>query len=82
MSKAKYAVVWRESVYKSHRCPKCGTRLIDALNQPTNVKELPLSDRTWLFCKTCGLHVAYVAPYNGPLKPGTMGGYWNGGKPI
>lgn len=82
MSKAKYAVVWRESVYKSHRCPKCGTRLIDALNQPTNLKELPLSDKTWLFCNVCGLHVAYVAPYNGPLKPGAMGGHWNGGKPI
>lgn len=83
MSKKKFAIIWRKSVYDTHRCPQCGTRLIDKRNQPANViKEemvLAAEKKEYFLCQNCNLPVAFVEPYNGPLKPGIKGGRWEGG---
>ena len=82
MSKKKYAVIWRKSVYDTHCCPQCNSELIDRFNQPINTVEveIPFVHKTYLLCQKCKRPVAFIEPYDGPLKPGGMYGHWNGGK--
>jgi len=79
MAAMKIAIIWRESVYKSLCCPKCGTRLMTPDHKPVNVKHKGLF-RDRLHCENCGLFVAYLRPYSGGGQPGEMMGRWHGVK--
>lgn len=73
------AFVWRESVYKTRKCPECGTELIGADNRPKNVKMIMLS-KDWLLCEKCGRMVAIVKEVedDGEYHNGEMMGKWQG----
>lgn len=82
MSEKKIAIIWRKSVYDTHRCPQCGATLIGKNNLPVNTIEdnMQFAGRTYLLCEDCNLPVARIETYEGSLKPGEKGGHWKGGK--
>ena len=68
----KKAIIWRESVYKSGKCPACGTSLLKGTVPDRGI----IVDRDFLFCPGCSLCVGRLEDYDGPLEPGQRGGRW------
>lgn len=77
------AIIWRESVYKSGKCPQCGTSFGDLSNPRNTELAVKVDDQTgWFVCKGCDLVVARVREYNGEFgaaDAGEMKGRWKGG---
>lgn len=83
MSEKKYAIIWRQSVYDTGHCPRCGAQLIGEDMEPMNVYyDMDGPHGKKVLCTGCGLYVADVRPYDGPLEPGTYGGHWGGAEGI
>ncbi len=81
----KFAIVWRESAYKTGRCCSCGRKVmgadgIDPIRKRTQILLRTGYDGMMRECVVCdcGNVVAIIKQYEGTGKPGERRGRWLG----
>lgn len=75
------AIIWRESVYRSGRCPKCGEYVYYPWNNDVKAVHMEFPEGTPSFCcDSCGTIVAYLRQIPESMKnlPGGRYGKWPG----
>ena len=65
----KVAVIWRKTVYDTHKCPMCQNELITDDGNPTGVIEMGNE----FYCAGCGYNVAHLCEYRGSKGAGFAG---------
>lgn len=72
----KKAFVWRETVYKTGKCPECGALVYNIKKNEPDANTMIDLKMGRCYCGNCGFFVAVIKDYNGS-ESGRLG-KWNG----